>query len=369
MAMLVSHTTALEVIRSPLLRNRLAKGERRAATAPDSPPDPCEVAALLERLPSLTKPLHLLVSEGARSARSKMLRTHPTRLQLPADSAVRVTDEVWCVSPEHLLVQMAPSLTHLELIFLLGELLGTYAIAPEVEGGMTRRPCPVTDPQRVLAYLAALGTAPGVARVRKALRVTCVGSASPQETRLSMRLGLKPALGGYHLDVLSMNEPVEVVRIGRALGPGVRKPDVLLRAPRPGAPFSGVAFDYEGGPHRRPGRQTVDLRRQNELLAIDFKDYVLDKALYDDLDYMDDLVRQVKRDIGIPERRLGRREEARRRELRQWLHDELELIDGVTWKGRERERAARERALRSPDVPETEEPVWDVVPVEAYGFD
>ena len=105
-----------------------------------------------------------------------------------------------------------------------------------------------------------------------------------------MRLGLKPALGGYHLRVLSMNAPLEVVRIGSALGSGTRKPDVLLGSTSVHAPFSGVSFDYNGGVHRTPDAFERDARRQNEMLAVDFKNYVLTKSLYDDLDYMDDLV-------------------------------------------------------------------------------
>lgn len=369
MSILLSHTTALEALRSPLARRRLNRGERCAAEAPDEPPAPEELDALFERLPSLTRPIHVSVSERSRRADSSQVHTHTTKLQLPPDSAIRLAEGIYCSSPEHVVVEMSRMLTHLELVFLLGELLGTYAIAPGTEEGMAKRPHPVTDPERILAHLAALGSVSGVARVRRALRVACVGSASPQETRLSMRLGLKPALGGYHLDVLSMNKPVEVIRIGRELGEGVRKPDVLLRAPRADAPFSGVAFDYEGNVHRRPGRRTVDLRRQNELLAVNFKDYLLDKVLYDDLDYMDDLVRRIRDDLGIAQPRLGYAEEARRRALRQWLHDELELIDGVTWAGRLRERDRRRAPLEELACHQVPEPVYDPVPVEAYDLD
>lgn len=254
---------------------------------------------------------------------------------------------------------MAPRLTKIELIFLLGELLGTYAIAPGLDDGMFNRRVPLTTPELVRAHLDRLGTVPGVAQVRAALDAACVGSASPYETRLSMRLGLRPVLGGYHLRVLSMNEPLEVKRIVARLGTGVRKPDVFLGSTREDSPFSGVAFDYHGGVHREPSQIAYDLRRQNELLAIDFKPYALDKALYDDLDYMDGIVAKVRRDLGLPEEWLSEEERARRRDLRQWLHDELERIDGVNWNGRERAR----RAAANP-VPD-----YEPVPLEAYGLE
>ena len=142
MSILLSHTTALEALRSPLARRRLNRGERCAAEAPDEPPAPEELDALFERLPSLTRPIHVSVSERSRRADSSQVHTHTTKLQLPPDSAIRLAEGIYCSSPEHVVVEMSRMLTHLELVFLLGELLGTYAIAPGTEEGMAKRPHP-----------------------------------------------------------------------------------------------------------------------------------------------------------------------------------------------------------------------------------
>ena len=74
---------------------------------------------------------------------------------------------------------MAPRLTELELIFLLSELLGTYAIDLARQKGMWQRREPLTTPGRIRALLDALGTVRGVGMVRHALQRACVGSASP----------------------------------------------------------------------------------------------------------------------------------------------------------------------------------------------
>ena len=286
---------------------------------------------------------------------------HESRLPLPEGSAIRLGKSVYCCSPEQLAVQMAPLLTRIERIFLMGELLGTYAIAPGIEGDMFTRQAPLTNPARVTCHLEQLGHAAGTALVRDALSLACEGSASPAETRLSMRLGLKPALGGYHLDVLSMNEPLQVRRIGEQLGPGVRKPDVLLSSHAAGSAFAGVAFDYNGRVHETQEQFERDLLRQNELLGINFKNYTVSKRLYDSLDYMDDLVRLARRDLGYPEKRHARNERRRRRALRHWLHDELELIDGVHWNGLERVREQREAEGAGEKIE-----VVELVPLEAY---
>lgn len=296
--------------------------------------------------------------------RSKGLQTHAAPGPLPSGSVLPLGEGAFCVSPAHLAVQMASYLTHLELVALLSELMGTYAIAPFAKRGMLNRERPLTTPEEILAHLDALGSMPGVALVRRALSHACVRSASPRETKLSLRLGLKPALGGYGLRILSMNEPFEVNRINELLAPGTRKPDILLRAPsgRTGGTWAGVAFEYNGADHDDEIREPLDIRRANELLAIDFKDYTIDKALYRDQGYLDGIVKQVRKDLGLPPQRLTKAMALRRRQLREELYGELELIDGIHWGGRRREQEAR--IARSGGG----EGAYDRVPLEAYGL-
>ena len=266
MPILLSHTTALEALRSVSLKRRLERGERASIPLPESSPSMGEIETARDQFPLLTLPIHVCATRRGHVVPPRLAFVHRSRVPLPAGSVIRLSDDVYCTSPEYLVVQMAPSLTRLELIFLLGELLGTYAIAPDSEDGMFERRVPLTTRARVLAHLDALGPVPGTAQVRSALAEACEGSASPYETRLSMRLGLKPSLGGYHLRVLSMNAPLEVMRIGSALGPGVRRPDVLLGATSVHAPFSGVSFDYNGGIHKTPEAFERDARRRTPRL-------------------------------------------------------------------------------------------------------
>ena len=73
---------------------------------------------------------------------------------------------------------MAARLTDLELIYLLSELLGLYAVAPDYERGMFQRRAPLTTPERIRAHLDALGPEHGTQRVRRALRFACVKQSS-----------------------------------------------------------------------------------------------------------------------------------------------------------------------------------------------
>lgn len=375
MDIMLSHFTALEAIRRQETRWILEKDRpariRIMGNVPADAPTDSEVSALLARsslLAGLSQPLETLVPRGAGRRRSRLVKTHVCAQPIPASSFLELAPGVLCVSPEHLAVQLAPLLSELELIVLLSELLGAYAIVPGVEDGMFQRRRPVTTRELIANHLDALGSFAGVAKVRRALRLACVGSGSPRETKLSLRLGLNPARGGYGLDVLSMNEPLEVHRIHNMMKKGVRKPDILLRAPagatRNGRALLGAAVEYDGKDHATEEAHQRDAARHNELTAIGVVEYLVTKAQYRDLAYMDGLVAQIRRDLGTPAKRRTRAKARQLRELRQKLYVELELIDGVNWNGLER---ARRRAEKDEEAPNNED--WEVVPTEAYGLD
>lgn len=374
MSILLSHTTALETMRSGRLRWRLERGERCDARVPEQAPSSGEVARLLEGVPELaraTRPLELLVSREASRTRRALMRTHPSA-SLPSESAFEVAPGVRCISPEHLPVVMAARLTDLELIYLLSELLGLYAVAPDYERGMFQRRAPLTTPERIRAHLDALGPEHGTQRVRRALRFACVQSGSPRETKLSLRLGLRPSLGGYGLEVLSMNEPLEVRRVHDRLKRGIRKPDILLRgrADAPGEAARMMAVEYDGRDHATEQAHARDAARSTELQAIGITERVVTKAQFSDLAYMDGLVELIRRELGLPKVRVTREVGELRRVRRLELYQELERIDGIHWNGRARAASARGEGDASlvggmaPDIGDG----WDVVPVDAYGL-
>ena len=369
MDIVLTHITALETLRSPSLKRRLGTRARCTANLPDTVPSREELKLIASRLPErvrrLTK-LDLLIAHDAPRTRPIHATVHRALATLPAASAIQIAPGIRCVSPEHLAVQLAPMLTDLELIYLLSELLGTYAITPELDKGMFNRSSPLTTPELVTRHLDALGPVTGTARVRGALRLCCVGSNSPRETKLSLRLGLPKLHGGYDLAILSMNDPLEVRRIHDSMRTGVRKPDILLLAPGNSDPKSqqvrGLAFEYDGDDHNSAAAHARDAARHNELQALGLDEYVITKEQYDDVDYLDGLVKIVRKALGIPEARVTRAVAARRRAKREKLKRELDLIDGIHWNGREREKSGGAEGGPNEDG-------WDVVPVEAYGLE
>lgn len=362
MSILLSHTTALEALRRWDLRKRLARGQRCAAVVPsrvDEGDAPFATGSLLD---GLTKPLHALVSDRRAALKTPTIHAHLQSGPLPDESAISLSEGVLCCSPEHVVVQLAPHLTVIELAYLLSELMGTYAVNDAMEDGMFQRDEPLTTPDRILRHLGKLGRCAGTGMVRRALALACVRSGSPRETKLAMRLGLRPGLGGYNLNVLSLNEPTEVRRICDGMSKGVRRPDILIASP------DGrlvAALEYLGSKHDEHVRLVQDANRTNELKAMGVSEYQIRKEHYDDLDYMDGLVRIIRDELGYPRIGMTRATARKRREARDELRKELDAIDGITWDGLKRARL-REGAAEKDDEADW---AYEEVPIEVYGLD
>lgn len=313
-------------------------------------------------LRGLEFPIELLAR--SHKQRSKTIYVHKLQYPLPRRAIVKL-GSFQCVSPEHLVVQMAARLDDLQLAVLLGELMGTYAIDPCL-GEMCQVREPMTTPDALKAYLGDLGSFPGTSRVRRCLKMMPPGSGSPRETRLALRLSLPPALGGYHLPVAALNEELDVQDLRADFPRRTRRPDILLTAPgvdsdREGSPQC-VAIEYDGSTHYNGERHARDVERQTELMAAGLKEYVVGRQQYADLEYMDGLASLIRKDLGMSRIGLTREAASRRRELRRQLYLRLEAID-------ERSLGSlRPQTQPSVDEGEGELRDEDVVPVSAYGL-
>lgn len=334
MDILISHLTALSAMRRWELRRDFDPLCRSAMGVPASIPSSAEASRILSTAPfleDLPHPLHVC-AQGVRARRSDLI-AHPVAIPLPHGSVIGLGHGLLCVSPEHLVVQVARYLTDLELMMLLAELMGTYAIDPDRERGFFTRNAPLATVESIRMHLDALGRFPGTARVRRLLGMTCENAASPREAKLYLRIALKPSLGGYHLPVAAVNQPIMVPRLGKPTHRGIRKPDLLLLPPAlcKGGRFRGVTIEYDGSDHYDRRQHTVDTTRRSELQAIGLIEYGVNRDQYRDLAYMDGLDRCIRRDLGMRASGLTIAEQGRRRRLRERLFIDLERIDGMHW--------------------------------------
>ena len=270
----------------------------------------------------------LVGSKAAAHARVDCV-PHVWSRPLPVGSIVQLTPEVGCVSPLLLPLQLAEHLTELELIMLLSEMMGLYALP---EGELTQRTRPLVTREDYVSYLDEIQRARNIALVRNALAKAPELAASPMEAALYVRATFGFSKGGYGFSGVTLNDPFELRRIDEfAPTPHFRKTDLLFTGPK-----GSVALEYNGRQHGSTVRR--DMVRRNELLAAGFTPFEIWKEQYDDLGYMDGLMAAVRTKIGSPPRNLSRERAMKERRGRQRLWQDLGHALRRVWERSEKVR-------------------------------
>ncbi len=213
---------------------------------------------------------------------------------------------------------------------LLAELMGLFAPSDDFDLGLRQRKDPLETPDGLARFLDLMGAVRGTALVRRALAFAPVLAASPLEAKLYLRVTYPFSQGGYRMGEIVLNDPVEVHRLTcRCSSLRRRKPDLLFKHGD-----AGVCLDYMGAWHDNPDSIRRDTERRNELLAAGFKPYEIFKEKYDDLDYMDSLMAEIREELGLPRIKSGKERKLARRQARLRLWAELESIDLLSWEMR-----------------------------------
>ncbi len=323
MDIVISHICALLLIRRGYLPG---VGRQCSSVLPTSMPTVEEVDRLKELFPclaALDRPIDVLVGTPEAGHATKRAVAHVRSAPLPAEALFQLAPGVRCASPLFVPTLLTNGPTSLELALLLAEFMGLYAIDETSEFGMVQRAKPLFTKAQGQAFLTKLGSARGTKRVRCALEIAPEMAASPQEAKLYLRATLPLHQGGYNMGDVVLNDPVELQRISANIKTlRTRKPDLLFVAGERGA-----CLDYMGAWHTRGMQPAFDAQRRNELLAAGFKPYEIFKANYDDLDYMDGLMRSIQKQLGLPRTYLSKEREVRYRQARLNLWRDLESAD------------------------------------------
>ena len=324
---LLSHKTALRLLRDPEVDALSCVTNDAEVFAPSAPMDAFTARDLMRGSSALWragKPLESLASDAMGSRVRPEYVSHVWRSGLPAGSVFRVRGGVWCAGPELTALQLAQELPELELVLILCEMMGTYSLVPAAQGGLVQRPRPLTDPGSIERFLPFCKGTKGCRTLARAAKLAFPGSASPMETKLTLRLCLPVSKGGYGLRLLSLNAPVEVDRMGEgSVGKGVRKPDILI-APWPGSGASPVAIEYDGEDyHMSHDGVVADALRANELKAAGIGEYRISREMYRNVAYIDAIVSKVREEAGYPRRHRSADDAARERARRIDLFREL----------------------------------------------
>lgn len=116
-------------------------------------------------------------------------------------------DDIKVATPPLAFLQLASSLSLIELICLGFELCGSYSLN-EVGGGFFARD-PLTDAGSLLSVAGQVSSMRGIANARMAARYVLDGSASPAETVVACLLTLPLRIGGLGQSGASLNHRID----------------------------------------------------------------------------------------------------------------------------------------------------------------
>lgn len=155
----------------------------------------------------LPKPLHVLV-EGRDTCRNNRLVRARAGGIVPPNSFISLGGGVYICSPEYRFLRSGKT-KYLPAQADYGtELCGIYLLYPGSEDGFVK--CvPRTTPELIARYLERCEGVHGIKQARAALPFVLGNARSPMESTITVILVLPPRWGGYRLEGIALNVPVE----------------------------------------------------------------------------------------------------------------------------------------------------------------
>ena len=237
MAVLITDISALELWDKGLSsRVRLAGEHELAGLSTDAE----ERRLIVARNYGVSAPMQLLSLDGFHG-KAKEWDYHVWNQPLPPGSVVRANDEIYVATPEFCFMRMVPALGFYDSLKLGMEICGAYStLVPE--GRNARKRPPLTNTERLCAYLNRVFPATGESKAQRVAKLLVDGSASPGETASYAQLCLPYRYGWYGFRKPMLNQRINLTaREQRTLGKGYLKADLLWECDN-----RFVACEYKG---------------------------------------------------------------------------------------------------------------------------
>ena len=234
-AIVVTHSTALYAIRCARRRyaclpwEQLSRSQQQRALASCAPNESDLDLDDLERLgvwsPELGC-LDILVASSSAQRKSSLLRPHVFSNPLPSNSLLRVSGDVYCVSPALAAIQFASDHSWQETLALLYELCGTFSLSdalPSQADASLENPLswiddshrsyyssePVLAVRQLNRYIAYAKGIWGLADAQTAAKYALDGAASPMECIMAAMFHTPMRMGGFGIDGMQLNYRIE----------------------------------------------------------------------------------------------------------------------------------------------------------------
>ncbi len=269
MPVILSHSSALERLRSVPPRFDTSKPLDRSSSVPSDRPDCRRLARLdFKALGVSQEPIHLLVPGQTRGNRSKRFCFHALDSCTFPFAALRTLGaDIYTAGPELCFIQMTRKTSHVGAIVLGYELCGSYSHFAPLVSGFYERP-PLTSKKRIGQLLGQLKGYRGMDKGRSALPYILDGSASPMETVLACMLTLPNDLGGEGFIMPELNLVVALSEAEKQMtGTDTCRIDLAWTEKH-------IGLEYYGGPYHTD--EVADRKRREALAHAGWTIYVVD---------------------------------------------------------------------------------------------
>ncbi len=254
-------------------------------------------------------PISLLVQKGSQKRQSDEYLCRIAKSDYPSGSFFLLRDGLYVATPELVYLRMGYFSTESQLVEIGTNLCGRYYIDYKADKIVDRTGY-LTTPDKLKAYIGAAVDVRGSKKALSALRWVAPNSASPYETKVKMVFCHPLSKGGFGLPLSHMNYDIQAGRLQHIMAQS--KYSLDLADPR-----RKVALEYDGDEYHQ--NSSDDKRRRNELTALGWTVYPIDKAVFHDPDATIRLAEQIARRMKVRLRRSPAWEQ-KYLKLRQELH-------------------------------------------------
>lgn len=259
MSICVCNNSALELYRaSSRLLPELMSSARTSKLEPVHLLSPELLAEDMLRVGIVEKPFHVLMGNTSCGRDRDDIERHSCIGELPPRSIIKASRDIWTVSPEYLMCQLAAQAADLSdafdlvgLILIGYELCGTYLLDTSIDDGFLTTDAPLTSRTKIARFCDRRGRFAGVRMLRRALPHILEMSNSPRESIVAMLLTLPRSMGGLGLPGAVMNYEIET-------GQGRKRVDIAW-------PELGVGIEYQGRKYHAIEQAQREDRRRNTL--------------------------------------------------------------------------------------------------------
>ena len=218
---------------------------------------------LLKKAPE-SAPIEILVKSKNQTHKNKKFKYKVCTTSLPKNSIRQLSESIYYVGPEFLLVQLSSVLPYAQLALIALELCGKYSIDPQTHT-FEKDLMPATTPKKIASFIKKYEKHNphfrGKVKLNDVMNITRENSASPMESRLFIKLCGKRKEGFYGCRDLAMNQTVQLSEAAAKIaGQKIVVPDILNNKHK-------VAIEYNSAQYHESSEQgQKDARRRDALV-------------------------------------------------------------------------------------------------------